>query len=199
MALLMHTTVVFMFPSHYSHFLHHFRKYVVSLSMDHKEYNARWDTRHGLTWEPKFQVNVWYAYVELIKFLEILLTYFLTSQFPITMESRCFNVPTLKIVFTFMLGLDDEHPIYKYYLAWGWTTFTCCSAVSIEWCENIYLMWPCSPPLCSHLERRVVKLGTSTFLAYFWHAYYIVVTVLSSKWQIHNVANLWLICVHIFN
>ena len=27
------------------------------------------------------------------------------------MESRCFDFPTLQIVCTFMLGLDDEHPL----------------------------------------------------------------------------------------
>ena len=27
------------------------------------------------------------------------------------MESRCFDVPTLKIMCTFVLGLDDEHPL----------------------------------------------------------------------------------------
>ena len=27
------------------------------------------------------------------------------------MESRCFDVPTLQIVCTFMLSLDDEHPL----------------------------------------------------------------------------------------
>lgn len=27
------------------------------------------------------------------------------------MEPRCFDVPTLKIMCTFVLGLDDEHPL----------------------------------------------------------------------------------------
>jgi hypothetical protein len=39
------------------------------------------------------------------------LKYLNSSWFPITMESRCFDVPTLKIMCTFVLGLDDEHPL----------------------------------------------------------------------------------------
>ena len=52
-----------------------------------------------------------YDSVESIEFVEIIFTSFNSSSFPLRMESRCFDVPTIQIVCTFMLGLDDEHPL----------------------------------------------------------------------------------------
>ena len=106
-----------------------------------------------------------YDSVESIGFVEIIFTSFNSSWFPIRMDSRCFDVPTIQIVCTFMLGLDDEHPLCVIQLEVELHLLVediISSFFFADAYEKSFLMWPCFSPFSSHLGRIVVVWGTST-------------------------------------
>lgn len=78
--------------------------------------------------------------------------------FPITTESRCFDVPAHKNVCTSVLG-SGWYTSVRCHSTRGWITFS-------DWGDHLFcfnrnirelsLMWPEFSPSCSHLGRRVV-------------------------------------------
>ena len=137
-----------------------------------------------------------YDSVESIEFVEIIFTSFNSSWFPITTDSSCFDVPTLKIVCTFMLGLDDEHPLCVIQLEVELHLLVedIISSISTDAYENSFLMWLCFSPFCSHLGRIVVVWGTSTlygtlFACIMW--FHDIFVKSKCMWQICNVLQIY--------
>jgi len=141
-----------------------------------------------------------YDSVESTKIVETIFTSLNSSWFPITMESRCFDVPTLKKLCAHMCWVWMWASVMCY-STWGWTTFT-------SWGYNFLYFRGYIWELISHVTmflplllsfgRIVVVWDTSTLYGTL-HAciiwFHDVFVISKCMWQICNVLQIyWTLC-----